>query len=67
MRSSKSRSLAFMRFLASSIIVSESPSFDEIAKALLLPGMPIKSLYVGLNVSTLNSQDAFSTPSVERA
>ena len=48
-------------------IVYGGVQFDAIAKALLLPGMPIKSLYVGLNVSTLNSQDAFSTPSVERA
>ena len=37
------------------------------AKALLFPGIPINSLYVGRRVSTLNSQQAFSTPSVERA
>ena len=39
----------------------------EIAKALDLPGIPIRSLYVGCNVFTSNSHDAFSTPSVVSA
>ena len=42
-------------------------SFDEMANALLLPGIPINKRYVGRNVSTLNSQQAFDTPGVERA
>ena len=52
---------------ALSTISSSIPSLLVIAKALLLPGTPIKSLYVGLKVVTSNSQQAFSTPSVRKA
>ena len=40
---------------------------SDISKAFDLPGTPIKSLYVGLNVSKSNSTAAFSTPSLVRA
>ena len=43
-RSSKLSSSSWMRFLASSMMYSGSPSFLEMAKALDLPGMPISSL-----------------------
>ena len=46
---------------------NEKACLFEIAKALLLPGIPISNLYVGDNVSTLNSQQAFSTKDVESA
>ena len=58
--SSKSISFLFNRLFASSITDSLNPNFEEIAKALLFPGIPIKRRYVGLNVSTSNSQEAFS-------
>ena len=48
-------------FFALSMINCESPSRFEIANALLFPGIPIRSLYVGARVSTSNSHDAFST------
>ena len=35
------------------------PRFAEIAIALLKPGIPIKSLYVGFSVFVSNSTDAF--------
>ncbi len=73
--SSSTRDTAFSKSIwfsprsseALSIIDSLRPSFLEISKALDLPGSPILSLYVGDRVSTLNSIEAFSTPSVERA
>ena len=52
---------------ALSITDSEIPSFFDISKAFDFPGTPIKSLYVGVSVSTSNSIAAFSTPLVARA
>ena len=49
------------------MMLAGSPSLLDIANALLLPGTPISSLYVGLRVFTSNSQDAFSTPGVDMA
>ena len=46
------------------IISSDIPSMEAIAKAFDLPGMPIMSLYVGFNVATSNSHEAFSTSGV---
>lgn len=37
-----------------------NPNFSDIAKALLLPGIPILNLNVGFNVFILNSVDAFN-------
>ena len=54
-------------FFALSMINCESPSRFEIANALLFPGIPIRSLYVGARVSTSNSHDAFSTLLFESA
>ena len=44
-----------------------SPSFSDMANAFDLPGIPMRSLYVGFNVSTLNSNAPFLTPTFERA
>ena len=55
---------ASRRFPALSTTRELSPSFLDISKALDFPGRPIVSLYVGLNVSTSNSMEAFSTPFV---
>ena len=52
---------------ASSMIRAGMPSFFEMMKALLVPDVPMMSLYVGLNVSVSNSQEAFMTPSVVTA
>ncbi len=46
---------------ALSIIVLSIPNLSEIAKAFDLPGIPIKSLYVGLKELTSNSHEPFST------
>ena len=45
----------------------DNPSFCDIANALLFPGIPYNSLYVGERVSTENSSEAFSTPGVDIA
>ena len=54
-------------FLARLIISSSSPSFLAISSAFEQPIAPITSLYVGDNVSTLNSIDAHTTPFVTSA
>ena len=54
-------------FFASSIMSFDSPSFLDIANALLFPGTPYNNLYVGDSVSSENSNEAFSTPGVEMA
>ena len=56
-----------MKFLASAVIFFDSPSFSDMANALLFPGIPYKRLYVGDRVSSENSKEAFSTPSVDTA
>ena len=58
---------SFIKSFALEIILSEIPSFLLIIKALLRPGTPTNNLYVGDNVSKLNSTLAFSKPSVTRA
>ena len=42
--------------------IQAGASFLEIANAFDFPGIPTRSLYVGLRVSTSNSQDAFCMP-----
>ena len=46
-------------FLALSTISLSKPKFEAIDIALLNPGIPIRSLYVGCRVSVLNSTEAF--------
>ncbi len=45
--------------LTLSTISLSRPRFAAIEIALLKPGIPISSLYVGFKVSVLNSTDAF--------
>ena len=54
-------------FLARLMISSSRPSFLAISRAFEQPIAPITNLYVGDNVSTLNSIDAHTTPLVTRA
>ena len=58
---------SLISFFAFSKIEEFRPSFWLMAKALLFPGTPNSNLYVGDSVSKLNSQLAFSTPSVNNA
>ena len=53
--------------LALLIIFLFKPNFSDMANAFDLPGMPIKSLYVGFKVSKLNSNAPFSTQFFDRA
>ena len=46
-------------FFALSVISLSNPKFAAIEIALLSPGIPIKSLYVGFKVVVLNSTEAF--------
>ena len=59
---SKSVSSFLMNAFALSSIYSSIPSRRLISNAFDLPGMPIKSRYVGQSLSTSNSMDAFSIP-----
>ena len=57
-------SVSFKFSFALEIISSEIPSLFEVAKALLVPGIPISNLYVGISFLISNSTQAFSKPSV---
>lgn len=55
-------SLSFTKDFALSKTFAGKPNFLLIANALLFPGTPIKSLYVGRKSSTSKSELAFSKP-----